>query len=92
MADELFRAGVSLLDRFDDPGPFRLVGLTAFDLKRSEEAVQLDLLGDERERRLEVTLDELAARFGDNVVRRARDLSRDTVLDEAPNRDALSED
>jgi DNA polymerase-4 len=92
VADELFRAGVSLLDRFDDPGPFRLVGLTAFDLKRSEEAVQLDLLGDERERRLEVTLDELAARFGDNVVRRARDLSRDTVLDEAPNRDALSED
>jgi DNA polymerase-4 len=92
IADELFRAGASLLGRFEHPGPFRLVGLTAFDLKRSQEAVQLDLLGDDRERRLEVTLDELAARFGDNVVRRARDLSRATVLDEAPNRDGLNED
>jgi DNA polymerase-4 len=89
VAQELLEAGISLLDRFDEPGPFRLVGLTAFDLSRQAAAVQLGLFSDEKERRLETTLDELSARFGENVVRRARDLGRTTVLDSAPNRDTL---
>jgi DNA polymerase-4 len=92
VAETLFQAGLSLLDRFDHPGPFRLVGLTAHDLKRPSSAAQLDLLADDRERRLETTLDELTERFGDNVIRRARDLDGSTVLGETPNRDQLGED
>ena len=92
IADELHRAGVSLLDRFEHPGPFRLVGLTAFDLRKQAAGTQLDLLSSDRERRLEATLDELSARFGDNAMRRARDLGSMTVLDDAPDRDRLSDD
>jgi DNA polymerase-4 len=92
VAEDLYRAGVSLLDRFDEQGPFRLVGLTAHDLRKRTGATQLDLLDDGRERRLETTLDELTARFGDNVIRRARDLGSSTVLDDAPNRDGLSDE
>lgn len=91
VAQELFEAGISLLDRFDDPGPFRLVGLTAFDLLRPTVASQTDLFSDEKERRLETTLDELSTRFGDNVVRRARDLGSATVMDSTPNRDSLGD-
>lgn len=89
VAQELYEAGISLLDRFDEPGPFRLVGLTAFDLVRENTAAQRDLFSNEKERRLEATLDELSERFGDNVVRRARDLGSTTVMDSTPNRDDL---
>ncbi len=89
VARTLFEAGVGLLDRFEEPGPFRLVGLTAFDLRKGTASGQGDLFTDGRDRRLEATLDALSARFGDNVVRRARDLGRDTVLDSAPDRDTL---
>ena len=92
VAEVLLEAGVSLLDRFDHPGPFRLVGLTGHDLRPQAENTQLDLLTDDRERRLETTLDELSERFGDNIVRRARDLGASTVMNEAPNRDGLTED
>jgi hypothetical protein len=68
------------------------VGLTAYDLRKRAETTQLDLLSDDRERRLETTLDELTERFGDNVIRRARDLGSATVMNDAPNRDSLSED
>ncbi len=89
VAQELFEAGISLLDRFDEAGPFRLVGLTAFDLIRQTTATQRDLFSDEKERRLETTLDALTARFGDDVVRRARDMGSATVLGNTPNRDTL---
>jgi DNA polymerase-4 len=92
VAQELLEAGISLLDRFDEPGPFRLVGLTAFDLIRPTAAAQTDLFSDGKDRRLETTLDELSARFGDNVVRRARDLGSATVMDSTPNRDNLGEE
>jgi len=92
VADALYRAGLELLDRFDHPGPFRLVGLTAHDLRQRADVAQLDLLGSDRERRLEVALDELSARFGDNVIRRARDLGSATVMNDAPNRDGLDGD
>lgn len=87
LAQTLLDAGLSLLHRFDEPGPFRLVGLTAYDLNKQAAGIQLDLLASERERRLEATLDELSARFGNNVIRRARDLGSDTVLDSTPNQD-----
>ncbi len=92
VAETLYRAGLGLVGRFQHPGPFRLVGLTAHTLLRAEGAKQLDLLADDRERRLETTLDELAERFGDNVIRRARDLGKTTVMADAPDRDGPGDD
>lgn len=75
LADTLYSAGVKLLSEFDDPGPFRLIGLAAFGLANRENPQQLALLGgDDRQRRLETTLDRIAERFGDDVVHRADDL------------------
>ena len=75
VADTLYAAGIGLLSEFDDPGPFRLIGLAAFGLSSREDPQQLGLLGGEdRQRRLETTLDRIAERFGDDVVHRANDL------------------
>ena len=75
VADTLYAASVKLLAEFDDPGPFRLIGLAAFGLTSREDPQQLALLeGDDRQRRLETTLDRIADRFGDDVMHRADDL------------------
>jgi DNA polymerase-4 len=92
VAADLYQAGLGLLDRFDHHGPFRLVGLTAHTLVKQAANPQLNLLTDSRDRRLETTLDELAERFGDNIVRRARDLGSSTVSDSSPNLDFLKDD
>ena len=81
VADTLYTAGESLLDEFDNPGPFRLVGMAAYDLVRLNDPMQMDLFAHgARARRLETTIDSLAARFGADVVRRARDLNPSTTL------------
>lgn len=87
LADTLYAAGVELLDQFAGHGPFRLVGMAAHTLTGTEQPTQLDLLEDGSQRRLETTLDALAARFGEGAVRRARDLAADTVLDAVPDLD-----
>jgi len=75
VAEILFTAAVELLGEFQHPGPFRLVGMAAFDLDGIEGPRQLALLGGgERERRLESTLDKIAERFGEDAVHRAGDL------------------
>ncbi len=77
VADTLYLAGADLLQQFDDPGPFRLVGLAAFALTSAEDPQQLGLLGNsERQRRLEATLDEIAERFGDDMIQRVAALPR----------------
>ncbi len=77
VADTLYLAGADLLQQFDDPGPFRLVGMAAFDLTDAQSPQQLGLLtNSERQRRLETTLDAIAARFGDDMVQRAAALPR----------------
>jgi DNA polymerase-4 len=88
VAGTLFAACTQLLDRFDHPGPFRLVGMAAFDLGQMSANSQLGLLADGSQRRLEATLDALAERFGDNVVKRARDV--DTLSDTSPDLDFLT--
>ena len=92
VAETLYRAGIELLERFGDRGPFRLVGMAAHSLRTTTTPAQLDLLDDGHRRRLETTLDELASRFGEGAVRRARDLTSHTVLDTAPDLDAPFED
>ncbi len=88
-AAALHAFALALLDQFDHPGPFRLVGLGSFDLQRAETAPQLDLFAQpgatladpaRNRRQLEAVIDDLEARFGEGAVRRARDLSDQTVL------------
>ncbi len=90
VADTLHRAGVALLDEFDDPGPFRLVGLAVYDLVR--QSLQFDLFGDgARQRRLETAIDQAAARFGRDALLRATRLV-DGLTRVAPTLDFLDED
>lgn len=75
LAQTLYAAGARLLDAIDHPGPFRLVGLTAFDLDSADDAAQaLPFAGDGRQRRLEVAVDALAERYGIDVLRPAGDV------------------
>jgi DNA polymerase-4 len=79
VAERLYSVALNLLEHVDHSGPFRLVGLVAYDLVGSDDLAQPDLfntLG--RRRQLEVAIDNLAARFGINVVKRADDLDDPT--------------
>jgi DNA polymerase-4 len=78
VADEIYKIGAALLGEFGHRGPFRLVGMAAYELTRETEKDQTDLFaaGGERRRKLEVAVDTLAERFGTGAVRRAADLHR----------------
>ena len=87
---ELMAAGIGLLGHFDHPGPFRLVGMAAFDLAEREGDRQLDLFEDHAARELETAIDALMNRFGRGVLLRARDLSDSgTVAADGVNLDYL---
>jgi DNA polymerase IV len=74
VAERLYSVGIDLLEEFNHPGPFRLVGLVAYDLLEPNDRVQLELFSSPApQRRLEVAIDKLAERFGPNVVYRAND-------------------
>lgn len=75
-AAEFFAAADTLLDSFDHPGPFRLVGMAAYGLSWRSYPRQLDLFEDGAARSLETTVDGLIARFGAGVVRRASEIDR----------------
>ncbi len=89
-ADALFAAARQLLPAFGDAGPFRLVGMAAFDLDWCNQPAQFDLFDRPERRELEATVDRLIARFGRDVVVRARDLgTADTVHRDGVNLDFL---
>jgi DNA polymerase IV len=96
VAAELFSAAASLLDAIADEGPFRLVGLGGYDLTQqtddSQLALGLDVGRAGRARRLETTLDRLAARFGAGAVQRASDLVADRGVGVASNLDFLDDE
>src|SRR5262245_38792929 len=72
VAEGLYSVGVDLLNQLDHPGPFRLVGLVAYELVDIDNVMQLDLFGTlTRQRKLESAIDGLAERFGVEVVFRA---------------------
>jgi DNA polymerase-4 len=72
VAQRLYSVGVDLLNHIHHHGPFRLIGLVAYDLVDIDDVVQLDLFSTlARQRKLEVAIDGLADRFGTNVVYRA---------------------
>jgi nucleotidyltransferase/DNA polymerase involved in DNA repair len=89
-AELFFAASRHLLDRFDHPGPFRLVGMAAFGLDWREQPLQTDLFEDGRRRRLETTIDDLVERYGGGIVIRATDLRQSgTVFENGMNLDFL---
>ena len=89
-AEGFFTVASRLLDAFDHPGPFRLVGLAAYDLDWRRQPLQRDLFEDYRARDLETTIDDLIERFGAGVVKRAKDLGQaGTVVDNGINLDFL---
>jgi DNA polymerase-4 len=95
VAAELFSVAVTLLDGIEDEGPFRLVGLGGYDLTEegddSQLALGLEVGRTGRARRLETTLDRLAARFGAGTVQRASDLVADRGVGVASNLDFLDD-
>ena len=89
-AGQFLAAARKLLRQFDHPGPFRLVGMAAFDLDWRQGAVQLDLFEDHTRRELEVTIDRLLERFRNGTLMRAKDLrSHGTVHNNGVNLDFL---
>lgn len=89
-AAEFMQTGAALLDEFDHSGPFRLVGMTVFDFHRQDEADQLNLFDDGRDRDLEITLDEVRKKFGADTLMRARDMAdHSTVATNGINLDHL---
>ena len=93
-SDVIYRNAELLLRQIDDPGPFRLIGVAGFDLEPAAADQQLELLDSGRQRgeRLDRALDQVNARFGAGAVRRARDLTSETVLDSAANLDCLDDE
>lgn len=89
-AEAFIHVAEQLLDDFYHPGPFRLVGMALFELSWRDAPEQLDLFADEGKRKLETTIDQLAERFGSDVVIRARDLGRSgTVMKDGVTLDHL---
>lgn len=72
----LYSVGLDLLSKLQHPGPFRLVGMVAYDLVGIDHVAQLDMFSPlARQRRLEMAIDALATRFGTDVVSRANDFA-----------------
>lgn len=91
-AAEFLAVGRTLLRDIAHRGPFRLVGMAAFDLVAQQRPQQLDLFETSARRKLEATIDALAERFGSDVVVRARDLGgHGTVMANGVNLDFLDQ-
>ena len=90
-SDEIHQCAITLLPEFGDPGPFRLIGVAAYELQQQAAARQLDLPIEEgsRSQRLDAVLDELDERFGPGAVHRAGDLIRQSAIGPEANLDFL---
>jgi DNA polymerase-4 len=93
VAAEFFAAARTLLDDIVNDGPFRLVGLAAYEISAAADEAQLGLpIDSRRTRALETALDSVAERFGAGAVQRAANLINDRGLGLAANLDFLAED
>ena len=92
-ADHLFNLSKDLLSQFDDKGPYRLVGLAAFDLVRAEDPQQMDLFSTQaKPAALEHVIDDCIAKFGKGVISRAGDLGgARTIADTTPTLDFIDD-
>jgi DNA polymerase-4 len=93
VSETFYFVGVELLKAFEHPGPFRLVGMAAHDLVSAKDKTQLDLFsGSARQRQLEAAIDDLAKRYGTQIVRHANALATPSRARLAPTLDFLDED
>ena len=89
-ADVIFRSACDLLPYLMHQGPFRLVGLAAYDIARQTEPQQFDLFANDGSVRLEKTVDNILQKFGGDTLKRAGDLAGNkTVSGESPNLDFI---
>ena len=91
-AKVFFATAQQLLDSFDHPGPFRLVGMAVFDLDWHDQPIQDDLFAQPGHRKLETTIDHLVQRFGNDAVFRAADMGNPgTIAKNGVNLDFLDQ-
>lgn len=92
-ADHLFNVAKDLLTQFEDHGPYRLVGLAAFDLVRADDPQQMDLFATQaKPQALEHAIDDCIAKFGKGVISRAGDLGdARTIADTTPTLDFIDD-
>jgi len=89
-AQEFYLAAKKLLATFDNPGPYRLIGMAVFNLHdRHISGHQLDLFSNRNQRQLEVTIDDLRNRFGAHSLIRAKDLGHARTIMDGVNLDFL---
>ncbi len=79
--DDIFHASWSLLDKYWNRDPIRLLGVTAMDLvEKGHASKQLDLFSykhDEKEEKLNMTVDQIRNKFGENVLLKGVQLGDD---------------
>ena len=92
-ADHLFNVSKELLNQFDDKGPYRLVGLAAFELVQADDPQQMDLFSTQaKPQALEHVIDDCIAKFGKGVISRAADLGdARTIADTTPTLDFIDD-
>lgn len=92
-SEHLFKVAAGLLAQFENTGPYRLVGLAAFDLVRADDPQQLDLFAsDARPKALENAIDDCIRKFGKGAIGRAADLgSARTIADTTPTLDFIDD-
>ena len=74
VTETIYSVGVELLKAFGHRGPFRLIGMAAYDLVNTEDKAQFDLFsGSARQRQLEAAIDNLYERYGAYIVHRGDD-------------------
>jgi DNA polymerase-4 len=93
VTETIYSVGVELLRAFDHRGPFRLVGMAAYDLVGTDDKTQLDLFGGSaRQRQLDAAIDDLSERYGANIVHRGNDLTKPSRARLAATLDFLDDD
>ena len=92
-ADHLYKVAAGLLEQFDDNGPYRLVGLAAYELIRADDPLQLDLFASNKaSTSLEHTIDDCIRKFGKGVIGRAADIGdARTIADTTPTLDFIDD-
>ncbi|MEM7257409.1 MAG: DNA polymerase IV, partial [Pseudomonadota bacterium] len=90
-AQLLFDAGVALLPQFEHRGPYRLVGLAVYELRKADAPEQFGLqfteeIAAQKNLRLEQTVDDIADKFGSGAMTRAGSIGKTgTVSGSTPN-------
>jgi len=92
-AEHLYKVAADLLSQFEDNGPYRLVGLAAYDLTRADDPQQMDLFASNaRPEALEHVIDDCIKKFGKGAIGRAADLnSNRTIADTTPTLDFIDD-